>query len=935
MRPPPLDDLAERGHPRLRHRTGASVASSSDDHALRAVGERLARGLLDAVPDHERDVLAAELARQLAALAEQLERRGGSARPARVSTMRPAVVRLRPAARRGAPACPRRTAASRARRAARGSSRRPRRPRSATSPARSGVTSRTASTRVGEPVWPKRLSFGRRSSTRSCAVQTSTPRRVLATRPSLGAGGGSMRATETSAGGATSYSSIAVVALAQREQSPVRDAQLDHARQLRDAEERGHLGRHLPGLGVERLAPAEDEVDAALLPDRAARASARCRACRRRRRRGRRGGSPRSAPSAMHSRSASAACGGPIVIATTSPPACSRRRTAAATACRSSSFSSSGTPSRLRLFVSWSNSIASPRGTCLTRQTIFTSRSLTGVDVREFAPVFTTRPELRGSFGMVASTHWLASASGMAVLEQGGNAFDAAVAAGLVLQVVEPHLNGPAGDLPALVWSADRGEPLVLCGQGVAPAAATIERVRGELGVELIPGNGFLPAVVPGRLRRLDARCCATSARSGSPTSSAFAIGYAEDGYPLPAGAVEEIHGLEPLFREAWPTSAELYLPGARGRSSASATRRWRRRSGGSSPRPRRPRATARTGSRRRGASGARGSSARRSSASRRRPRRSTRRGGGTGACSPATTSPAGARAGRSRSPLDYARPHGAEGGPVEPGAGLPPAAAPARRLRPRRARPGLARATSTPSSSARSSPSPTARPGTAIPPSPTCRSRRCCRREYADERRALVGGEAARRAAGPARPAAARPGSRGSRSAPSAPGLGDPTRGTGDTCHVDVADRFGNLVSATPSGGWLSGSPVVPELGFCLGTRGADVLARRGPPEQPRAGQAAADDALADARRCATASPYLALGTPGGDQQDQWSLHVFLAHAVFGLDLQAAIDAPDFHTEAFPSSFYPRGTRPRHLAVEAPARGRRRAARAAGTRSR
>jgi gamma-glutamyltranspeptidase/glutathione hydrolase len=60
-----------------------------------------------------------------------------------------------------------------------------------------------------------------------------------------------------------------------------------------------------------------------------------------------------------------------------------------------------------------------------------------------------------------------------------------------------------------------------------------------------------------------------------------------------------------------------------------------------------------------------------------------------------------------------------------------------------------------------------------------------------------------------------------------------------------------------------------------------------------------------------------LALGTPGGDQQDQWTLHVFLAHVDFGMDLQAAIDAPNHHTEAFPSSFYPRQTRPRHVAVE------------------
>ncbi len=87
---------------------------------------------------------------------------------------------------------------------------------------------------------------------------------------------------------------------------------------------------------------------------------------------------------------------------------------------------------------------------------------------------FTTRPELRGTFGMIASTHWLASAAGMAVLERGGNAFDAAVAAGFALQIVEPHLNGPGGDLPALLYTAERDEVLVLCGQGTAPERATI-----------------------------------------------------------------------------------------------------------------------------------------------------------------------------------------------------------------------------------------------------------------------------------------------------------------------------------------------------------------------------------------------------------------------------------------------------------------------------
>ena len=120
-----------------------------------------------------------------------------------------------------------------------------------------------------------------------------------------------------------------------------------------------------------------------------------------------------------------------------------------------------------------------------------------GAEIESGKVEFTTRPELRGTFGMVASTHWLASAVGMAVLERGGNAFDAAVATGFTLQVVEPHLNGPGGEVPAVFFAADRGGPLALCGQGVAPQAATIERFR-ELGHDLIPGVGLLAACVPG-----------------------------------------------------------------------------------------------------------------------------------------------------------------------------------------------------------------------------------------------------------------------------------------------------------------------------------------------------------------------------------------------------------------------------------------------------
>src|SRR6185437_15728808 len=110
---------------------------------------------------------------------------------------------------------------------------------------------------------------------------------------------------------------------------------------------------------------------------------------------------------------------------------------------------------------------------------------------------FTTRPEIEGTFGVVTTTHWIATAVGMATLEKGGNAFDAAVATAFVLQVLEPHLNGPGGDVPVILHDAKRGKPEVICGQGPAPAAATIARFT-ELGLDIVPGTGLLPACVPG-----------------------------------------------------------------------------------------------------------------------------------------------------------------------------------------------------------------------------------------------------------------------------------------------------------------------------------------------------------------------------------------------------------------------------------------------------
>src|SRR5215813_2163051 len=173
---------------------------------------------------------------------------------------------------------------------------------------------------------------------------------------------------------------------------------------------------------------------------------------------------------------------------------------------------------------------------------------------------FTTRPEIEGTFGVVASTHWIATAVGMAILEKGGNAFDAAVATAFTLQVVEPHLNGPGGDVPVIVYDVKRGRPEVICGQGSAPAGATIAHYRG-LGLDLVPGTGLLAACVPGMFDTwmLLLRDYGTLRLADVLTP---AISYATHGHPLVERASATIASVEELFRAYWPTSAAVYLPG-------------------------------------------------------------------------------------------------------------------------------------------------------------------------------------------------------------------------------------------------------------------------------------------------------------------------------------------------------------------------------------
>jgi gamma-glutamyltranspeptidase/glutathione hydrolase len=527
---------------------------------------------------------------------------------------------------------------------------------------------------------------------------------------------------------------------------------------------------------------------------------------------------------------------------------------------------------------------------------------------------------------MVSSTHWLASATAMAVLERGGNAFDAAVAAGFVLQVVEPHLNGPGGEVPILAYSAERDGVLVICGQGVAPRSATIAHFR-DLGLDLIPGSGLLPACVPGAVGGwLELLGQLGTMRLRDVLE--YAIGYAEGGYPLVPRIADSIAAVEQLFREEWTSSAALYLPGGAVPRPGSSFRNpalaatWRRlldeAEAGSSDRDTQIEA-ARTAF----YQGFVAESVDRFVAGTQAMDSSGRRHHGLLSGQDMATWHASVERPLT---LDYHGVQVCKTGPWGQGPVF------LQQL-------GLLEGFDLTAMG----------PGSAdfVHTATECSKLAFADREawygdplfsevpivelldrdYADRRRALVGDHAS---------LDLRPGSVGGREPRLAPqvfgtearavaalaaGVGEPTLArdnpdANDTCHVDVADRFGNMVACTPSGGWLHSSPVIPELGFCLGTRGQMFWLAEGVPSSLEGGKRPRTT-LTPSLALRDGKPWLAFGTPGGDQQDQWTLTWFLNHLHFGMDLQLAIDAPNFHSEHFPSSFYPRQSRPGVLAVE------------------
>lgn len=545
--------------------------------------------------------------------------------------------------------------------------------------------------------------------------------------------------------------------------------------------------------------------------------------------------------------------------------------------------------------------------------------------------MFTTRPDLVGDFGMVTSTHWLATACGMSVLERGGNAFDAAVASGLVLQVAEPHLGGPGGEVPILAYHADSDAVTVINGQGTAPAEASTETFSA-LGLDIIPGSGLLPACVPGAF---DAwmLLAMRHGRLSLRELMEFAVHYAEAGVPVLPGMHRSLSVSASLFRKEWTSSGRIYQPSGctpalgsnlRNPDLAATYRRIVHA------------AEAVTQDREGQFQSARDQFYRGFVAE----------AIGRFYATAQILDTSGHRNRGLLSAQDLAGFHAQEEQPLSAdyrqfqvyktdtwGQGL----AFLQQLRILEARGvdaslDLAELIHYVTESAKLALADRdawyGDPAFGDVPVAALLSR-----EYAAERARLISEEAS---------LLYRPGSPAGRE-PTLPTIADVPGANvaqwgegeadlnlpsgysstepflawyGDTSQLNVVDSDGNMVSATPSGGWFQGSPVVPGLGFPVTTRGQMFWLTPGLPnslepfKRPRT-------TLSPTFVRRDGNPYLAFGTPGGDQQDQWPLWFFLLHVDHGFSLQQAIDAPTFHTEHLIGSFYPRRMRLGSLRIE------------------
>ena len=533
---------------------------------------------------------------------------------------------------------------------------------------------------------------------------------------------------------------------------------------------------------------------------------------------------------------------------------------------------------------------------------------------------FTTRPEIKGTFGVAASTHWLATAVAMRTLERGGNAFDAAVACAFTLQVVEPHLNSPGGEVPLILWSAQERRARVLCGQGVAPAKASIDAFRA-LGLPLVPGTGLLPATVPGAF---DVWMQLLRDYGTLPLREVLepAIHYAANGYPLVPRICQAIAAVEGLFREHWPSSAAVYLPVPKpgslfkNKKLAETYDRVLREAesvSGREPQIEKARATWYRGFVAEAVGRFYGEEIMDCTGQRHR---------GLLSADDIATWQASYEEPLAHPYLNYTV---LKCGVWSQGLVLLQQLALAEHLDLQRLDPlgdeFVHRMVEGAKLCFADRDAWLGDPQFVDVPVKELLSK-----DYAALRARMVNGKA-NRDFRPGSPGGRKPkppgfadeSARLAKTASASLGIGEPTFAqlvVGDTCHLDVIDRWGNVVSATPSGGWLSSSPVVPGLGFSINTRLQiswldDSLAGALAPGKRPSTTLSPSLALRDGE------PYLAFGTPGGDQQDQWQAIFFLRHVHHRMNLQQAIDAPAWHINHFVQSFWPRTVDCNRLTME------------------
>jgi len=561
---------------------------------------------------------------------------------------------------------------------------------------------------------------------------------------------------------------------------------------------------------------------------------------------------------------------------------------------------------------------------------------------------FTTRPEIDGTFGVVASTHWIATAVGMGILERGGNAFDAGCATAFALQVVEPHLNGPGGDVPVILHDVRRGKAEVICGQGPAPSGATIRHYRDELGLDLVPGTGLLAACIPGTFDTWMTllRDYGTMRIADVLTP---AIGYARNGYPLVERICATIDTVKDLFREHWPTSAATYLPGGNvpkagtlftnPKMAETYERILKEAQAGGGTREAEIERARKTWSQGFVAEAidtfCRNNEVMDTSGRR---HRGVLSADDMAKWQAAIEAPIG---------YDYGRYRVLKTSPWTQGLvtlqqlalckrlgfdGLDPRGADFIHFQVEAAKLAFAdRDTfygdpkfvdvpvetllSDAYNDARAklitnAASQEIRPGTIEGFGKTMTLR------LADKARAAVG------SSGAGEPTVGDiPWTHDEEKLPDVAAVKAREREKmgarpGDTVHFDIIDRDGNMISSTPSGGWLHSSPVIPELGFPLGTRAQMFWLEEGHPASLAPGKRPRST-LTPTLALRDGEPYLAWGSPGGDQQDQWITQFFLRHVHAGMNLQESIDAPAWHTEHFLSSFWPRTARPGVVVLE------------------